>query len=221
MGNTKDPLNEKELEQSDNYIRTLEPNSYEYQLCKLIRYTGMHSICTYHPRANVRIVQLHGDFIVKWARPKKGARKGEKAVWEDVRGVPLHGELDFDIVAFYKANVKRNKKLETKRRKVARTITKVYWKIAPGTTPNSLRHTFAMELLKKHHLPEKDVAEMIGTTVKTLKEYYDRVGQKQSSNQMRATGWNQPKLNNPNMRKIINSDNLEQGQPQGKPKKDI
>lgn len=197
--NTKDPLSDIEIRDSDEHLNELDKKGFDYQVCKLMRYTGMHSICTYHPKSNIRIEKRTDDHYVVWYRPKKGAIKGKGGLWAEVRGVPLHAELDFDIVDFYKRNVRRNKTMDAKRRRVSRAVQKTYKKIAPGTTPNTLRHTFAMVLLNDHHIPEKDVAEMIGTTVKTLRDYYNRMGEKKSSNQMRVTGWRKPRAGNPNL----------------------
>jgi len=190
-----DPHSEQEMILLDNYIETLDqtkPKQLElYRMYKSFRYTGMHSSCLYRKEALPHYKDDGGgDELVVWSRPMKGAEKGKSNNWRELEGVPRHKELDFDIKEYYEKNLKHTRKPGTWKDYINKKM-RALGKAAKvrNVTPNSIRHTFLMEMIEKHKLPMLDVSLIAGCTIGTLKKYYEKIGKKGRTQRLRDSGW--------------------------------
>jgi hypothetical protein len=186
MGVTKEALTAEELAKIENVVARYEKDTDEHRIFYSLRCTGMHSCCLYRPEANVRVI----DGFVRWSRPMKGKERGRPGVWAENRGMILHPRLDFDIGAFYRTNLKSRRKRGAWKVYIHGLIRRLGVEAGiPGVSPNSLRHTVMMNLHHELGIPKKDVAEMMGCSVRTIDKHYDRLGERTTAEIMKKKSW--------------------------------
>ncbi len=193
MGSTKHPLTAQEVILLDTAIskidRTTNKGAWLYKALKVFRYTGLHSSALYRPEANIREINQAGTLIIVWSRPMKGAKKGVKNYWKEVKGVPKSQHLDFDVSEFYQDNL-RSKRKNSAWKQLIYDRLQVFGKEIgiPELSPNTLRHT-AFMIFFEMGIPEIDISDMTGTSIKTIREYYNRMGPKSRAELMKKQGW--------------------------------
>jgi len=193
MGSTKHPLTAQELQTLDMAISRIDKTKTKakwlYKALMTFRYTGMHSSALYRPESNIREINRDGILTVVWFRPMKGGEKGKKNYWKEVRGVTKSKAIDFNIEVFYKANLRSKRKYPAWKQLIYDRVNNFGKGIGIShLSPNTLRHTSFM-LFFDMAIPEKDIVEMTGTSIKTIRDHYKRLGPKSTAELMRSKDW--------------------------------
>ena len=191
MGVSKEPYRGTALKHLDNTAKDCDKISeWAKKAYKLLRYTGMHSACLYRPESQIREQVKNGINHIVWSRPMKGAVKGKKNNWEEVRGVPKSRAIDFDVREFYLQNLKSKRNYPAWKVKIHYNIHQIGKKADfDDVSPNTLRHSFLMELREVYDFPKKDIAEMAGCTIETLDKHYNSLGTKDAASKLKDMGW--------------------------------
>lgn len=190
MGVSKSPLRGQALLKLDAAGRSNDFTEWVQRLYLVLRFTGMHSACVYRPEANIRGIDRNGVIHIVWARPMKGAEKGRKNYWKDVAGVPKSRFIDFDIHEWYLQNVQSKRKYPAWKSKIHYNIKEIGIKAGfTDVSPNSLRHSFLMELMEVHKFPKADVCAMAGCSINTLDKHYNTLGPEDRARKLIEAGW--------------------------------
>jgi hypothetical protein len=197
MGVAKEPYRGSGLKALDdkaselyNHPKGTEKETWYYKLYLVLRFTGMHSSCIYRPESNIREVNINGITHIVWSRPMKGAEKGKKNYWREVAGVPKARTITFDVRDFYLQNLKSKRSYSTWKSLIHYKIHKLG--INAGFTdvsPNTLRHSFLMEMLEVYDFPKLDVSKMAGCSQNTLDKHYNSLGATDRARKLKEKGW--------------------------------
>ena len=187
-GITKYPWTQEDLDTIEAIALTYPPESDQYRVFLILRYTGMHVCCLYRKEARIKEIKTNGTTHIKWFRPMKGKNGKVKNLWEPVCGIMKHHKIDFDVEAYYTQLVKRKRK----------TGNVYFYRIIKGLgdrgglfglSPNTLRHSLAVYMLEVLNMPFQDVADILGCSVNTLHKHYAKVGKKATDERFIAAGW--------------------------------
>jgi len=182
MGKQKLPISKKECADIERELEKLKGTKHEriFKAYLLFRYTGCHVSVITDKKYELREEMQEGYLRVIWNRPKK---KGDDAYTR----IKKHRKIYFNVGEF--AKQMQNAKGRNTRLYFYRKIEK-YSRDAgvSGVSPNTFRHTLAVELLDEGW-SEIEVAQLLNCTVKTLREWYGKKQQKDLDKKLEKLGW--------------------------------
>jgi len=178
------PLDLEDLKELEKFAKNrIGEDSDTYKAFMIFRYTGCHVSVLVEKERKLHVeIDKDGDSNIIWYRPKK---KGEWA-----RCVILkHPNIKFNIDKFVKEFQKRKRK--NNRLYLYRLMENLGDKSAielkEPVSPNTLRHSLAIELLNKGW-QDLEVAQLLNVSRKTL-DWYGRHSNKGIKNKLKESGW--------------------------------
>jgi len=161
--------------------------SDEYRIWKALRYFGMHAICLYDPKSQLREFKKGGQSYVVWWRPMKGAKKNQPGMWKKLPEYPKHKAVDFNVQELYEEL--RDRRRKTGYMYIYRTVSTL-GRLAnvSDISPNTLRHNHLMYLLEVQKLPMKNACDFLGCSVETGTKHYDAWGKQTVEERLIASG---------------------------------
>lgn len=160
--------------------KALNMGGDHYKSFMLFRYTACHVSVLCDKTHDLRQeIDEDKDTVIAWQRPKKEGAYARTTILK-------HKNIDFDVseyaMALYKRKRKNNRVYFWRKMKELGKEAGV-----PNVSPNSLRHSLAIELLNNNY-HESTVAQILNVDRKTLK-WYGRFTDKGIKDKLKADGW--------------------------------